>query len=43
MEEKIIDIQITDLGKKVIKSNIKTSDLIEQITPNMLKKDSGIF
>ena len=41
MEEKIIDIEITNLGKEVMKSSIKTGNLIEQITPFMLKKDSS--
>jgi len=41
MEEKIIHIQVTDLGKKVMRSGIKPSNLIEQITPTMLKKDSS--
>ena len=39
-EEKIINIEVTDLGKKIIDSKIKTQNLIEQITPEILKKDS---
>ncbi len=39
-EEKTINIEITDLGKKIIDSKIKTQNLIEQITPEILKKDS---
>jgi len=39
-EEKIIKIEITELGKKVIISGIKNKDLIEQITPEILKKES---
>jgi len=39
-EEKIINIEITDLGKKIINSGIKSQDLIEQITSNMLRKES---
>ena len=38
-EEKTISIKITELGKKIIGANIKTSDLIEQITPELLKKE----
>jgi len=41
MEKKTITIEITELGKKIIGSNIKTGNLIEQITPTMLKKDSA--
>jgi phenylalanyl-tRNA synthetase alpha chain len=40
-EEKSIDIEITDLGKKLIKSGTKSKDLIEQITAEILKKDSS--
>lgn len=39
-EEKTINIKITDLGKKIIDSKIKTQNLIEQITSEILKKDS---
>ena len=39
-ENKKINIEITDLGKKLIASKIKTQNLIEQITPEILKKDS---
>ncbi|MDP3987188.1 MAG: phenylalanine--tRNA ligase subunit alpha [Nanoarchaeota archaeon] len=39
-EEKTIDIEITDFGKEIIKSNLKGKDLIEHITPELLKKDS---
>ncbi len=39
-EEKTIEIKITPLGKKLMASGIKSSDLIEQITSDMLKKDS---
>lgn len=38
-EEKTLSWEITDLGKKVIGSEMK-SGLIEQITPDILKKDS---
>ena len=39
-EEKIISLEITELGKKIINSKIKTQDLIEQITPKILGKES---
>mgnify|MGYP001185677491 FL=1 len=38
-EEKTIEIKITELGKKIIGLDIK-SNLIEQVTPELLKKDS---
>ena len=38
-EEKIINIEITELGKKLISSKIR-SDLIEQVTPEILRKGS---
>ena len=34
------EIEITETGKKVIESKEKTQDLIEQITPTILKKES---
>ncbi len=39
-EVKTIGIETTDLGKKVIESKIETKELIEQLTPLMLKKES---
>ncbi|MAH03875.1 phenylalanine--tRNA ligase subunit alpha [Candidatus Pacearchaeota archaeon] len=39
-EEKIIKIKITDLGKTIINSGIKPEPLIEQLTPEILKKES---
>src|SRR4030042_4061176 len=39
LEQKIMSIEITPLGKKIIGSRIKPEDLIEQITPDMLKKE----
>ncbi len=39
-EKKLIIIEVTDLGKKLIDSKIKPKNLIEQITPEILKKDS---
>lgn len=40
-EDKVIETKITPLGKEVIESDIKGGDLIEQITPEILKKDSS--
>jgi len=40
IEEKIVKVTITELGKKVVVSKIKAGNLIEQITPNLLKKES---
>ncbi|HEB47062.1 MAG TPA: phenylalanine--tRNA ligase subunit alpha [Candidatus Pacearchaeota archaeon] len=40
-EEKIINIEITEIGKKIIRMGAKSKDLIEQITPEILKKDSS--
>jgi len=39
-EEKITDIEITDLGRKLSNLDLKGGKLIEQITSEMLKKDS---
>ncbi|MEX0920333.1 MAG: phenylalanine--tRNA ligase subunit alpha [Candidatus Pacearchaeota archaeon] len=39
-EEKIIDIEVTPLGKKVMESDIKEGNLVEQITPEILRKES---
>jgi len=36
-EETIIEVEITDLGKKLMSSKIKEQDLIEQLTPEMIK------
>ncbi len=38
-EKKTFKINLTDLGKKISKSKISNKDLIEQITPEMLKKE----
>ena len=38
-EKKIISIKITNLGKKIIEADTGRKDLIEQITPEILKKD----
>lgn len=40
-ENKIIQIQITSLGKKILNSKIKSEELIEQITPEILKKENS--
>ena len=40
-EEKVISIDITEEGKKVIKFGVGKSPLIEQITPSILKKESS--
>jgi phenylalanyl-tRNA synthetase alpha chain len=40
-EDKKIEIEITQLGKTIINSKIKPEDLIEQITPEILKKESN--
>jgi phenylalanyl-tRNA synthetase alpha chain len=41
IEQKETDFEITDLGNKLIGMNIKEEDLIEQITPDVLKKESN--
>lgn len=38
-EEKKINMEITPLGKEIIKSKLNTQDLIEQINPEILKKE----
>ncbi|MCK4647412.1 phenylalanine--tRNA ligase subunit alpha [Candidatus Pacearchaeota archaeon] len=38
---KKVGIKITEIGKKISESKEKTQDLIEQITPAMLKKESS--
>lgn len=38
-EERSVDIKITELGKKLAVSRIKTQELIEQLTPEMIKRD----
>ena len=39
-EETIIEIQVEELGKRLMKLKIKDKELIEQITPNMIKNNS---
>ena len=41
VEEKKINILITNLGKKLIKSKLKDENLIELITPELLKKEQN--
>ena len=38
-EEKKIEIEITSLGREILNSKIKSEDLIEQITSEILKKE----
>jgi phenylalanyl-tRNA synthetase alpha chain len=40
-EDKKINLEITPLGKEIIKSKLNSQELIEQITPNILKKESN--
>jgi len=40
IDEKIIDIELTNLGKEIMALGSKGKDLVEQITPEILKKDS---
>lgn len=40
-EEKKIDIEITPLGKEITKLELNVQDLIEQINPEILKKESN--
>ncbi len=39
-EESLIEIQITELGKKLMKLKIKDNGMLEQITPEMIRDDS---
>jgi len=39
-EEKTTEIEITEFGKSIVKSNFKGKNLIEHITPDLLKKES---
>ena len=39
-DEKTTSIEITSLGKEISESNIKIGSFIEQVTPEILKKDS---
>ncbi len=40
-ENTFTNIEVTPLGKKIMKSDVKGKELIEQITPELLKKDSS--
>jgi phenylalanyl-tRNA synthetase alpha chain len=40
-EKKKIQITITELGRKLMNSNIKAGDLIESITPSLLKSEKN--
>jgi len=40
-EEQEVKIKITDLGKEIIKTGVKTEGMIEQVTPEMIKKESA--
>ena len=40
IDEKIISLELTNLGKEIMALGLKGKDLIEQITPEILKKDS---
>ncbi len=39
-DDKIIEIEVSELGKKIIKSDIHAKEMIEQITPEMLKQET---
>jgi phenylalanyl-tRNA synthetase alpha chain len=39
IEEKSVDIKLTELGKTLIKSRVKSDNLIEQLTPEIIKSD----
>jgi len=39
-EDKTIELSITTLGRKLMSAKIKPQDMIEQITPEILKKES---
>lgn len=39
-EKKTVDIEVTGTGKKMMEANLKGKKLIEQITPEILKKES---
>jgi phenylalanyl-tRNA synthetase alpha chain len=38
-EERSVDIKITELGKKLMDTKIKAQEMIEQLTPEMIKRD----
>lgn len=39
LEKKTIKIEITDLGKKLMESSIKTEDLIERVSPEIIQNE----
>jgi phenylalanyl-tRNA synthetase alpha chain len=39
LDKKTINIEITNIGKKLMTASIKTGDMIEKITPSMLKSE----
>src|SRR3990172_1204740 len=39
-DEKALEIRVTELGKRIIGMGVKSQNLIEQITPEILNKDS---
>jgi len=41
LEQKTINIEVTEFGKQLMNSEIKSEDLIEQITPTILKSDKN--
>jgi len=40
-EEKTLEIKLTNLGKNLLKTKINPRELIEQITPDMLRKENS--
>ena len=40
-EEQEVTINITDLGREIIKKGVKSEGMIEQVTPEMIKKESA--
>jgi phenylalanyl-tRNA synthetase alpha chain len=40
-DEKIINLKLTGLGREIISIGVKSQDLIEQITPDLLNKESS--
>ncbi|HKL24104.1 MAG TPA: phenylalanine--tRNA ligase subunit alpha [Candidatus Nanoarchaeia archaeon] len=40
-EEQEVNIKITDLGREIINKGVKSENLVEQVTPDMIKKESA--
>ena len=40
IDEKVMEIEVTELGRKIMGMGINVQNLVEQITPEILKKDS---